>query len=77
MTSTQTPNTYPPYVNSGRQVLRKLIRSGDKYEIKEYNGINTVMDILDGYQKILCSDGWIRRCYYDCEVMVDEVYLIT
>ena len=76
MTSTQTPNTYPPYTNSGRPVLRKLLRHGDRFEIKGYNGVNTVLDILDGYQKIKRSDGWLVRCYYDCEVMEDEVYVL-
>lgn len=70
----QTPSTYPPYVNTGTPIIRKTLRPGDTFEISGYNSVYRVMDILDGYQKILRYDGWIVRCYFDNEVMDEVVY---
>jgi len=71
---TRTPYTYPPYINIGTPVIRKTLQRGDTYEIKGYDSVNTVLDILDGYQKIRRQDSWIVRCYFDSEVMDEVVY---
>ena len=67
---------YPPYINIGTTIKRKLVKPGQRFEIKGYDSINLVVERIDNFVRIRGADGWIRRVYDDNPINEEIVYLL-